>query len=462
MKRSCRLFGTKGNENPAKEDFQVKEKVAVVSLGCSKNLVDSEFITGILNDAGYNLTDSLKDAQTIIVNTCGFIKEAKEESVDTILSLARYKKDGFCRRLIVAGCLPQRYSGELAREMPEVDCFVGTGHIADIPGIIKGSINKRIIVGSPGTLYNKGTLKSAPLSNGSAYIKIAEGCSNRCSYCAIPIIRGNFRSRDEGLIIREAIDLSEKGVKEINLIAQDTTSYGRDRGDTSLTGLLKKLAAIDGIEWIRLLYLHPLRIDSELLKLIAREEKICKYIDIPFQHVNGAILKAMNRAMEREEILRLIDTIRETVLKPVLRTTFIVGFPGEDEGAFEELIEFVDKVKFDHIGAFKYSPEDGTPAYAMKGRVSDAVKDERYKRLMDIQADISLAKNKALIGSIKKAIIERADKENPYVLKARIEGQAPDGVDGVTYITKGETSAGSMVDVKITDAEYYDLIGEII
>ena len=436
-------------------------KVSVVTLGCPKNLVDSEVMTGLIQEAGFELTGDLEEAEAIIVNTCGFIKDAKEESIETVLDLARYKEIGRCRKLIMAGCLSQRYYRELMDEMPEVDHFVGTGGIPRIPDILRGMEERRDLVGDPSYLYDASTPRLLSSLTGSAYVKIAEGCSNHCSYCAIPIVRGEFRSRDMESIEREVRDLAGKGVKEINLIAQDTTSYGRDRDGTDLLALLKRLVRVEGIEWIRLLYLHPARVGDDLLKFIRDEEKVCRYIDLPLQHIDDRVLKAMGRGVRERDIRELIERIRAVIPSVILRTTFIVGFPGEDEEAFERLLSFTEEVEFDRLGAFTYSKEEGTPASGMDGQVPERVKRRRYRELMKIQKGIARKKNKDLVGSVQRVLVEGMSDESPYILQARTEGQAPD-VDGVTYITGGDAMAGQMVLARIVDAGDYDLVGEIL
>lgn len=435
-------------------------KVAVVTLGCPKNLVDSEVMTGLIKEAGFELTGDPGVADAIIVNTCGFIEDAKEESIETVLELARYKEEGRCRRLIMAGCLSQRYHKELMTEMPEVDHFVGTGEIGRIADILRGIENERSIVGNPTYLYDASTPRLLSSTSGSAYVKIAEGCSNHCSYCTIPLVRGEFRSRKVESVEREVMELALRGVREINLIAQDTTSYGRDGGDGDLVTLLKRLVQIDGIEWIRLLYLHPARLGEDLLRVIRDEEKICKYVDLPLQHIDDRILRAMGRGVGEKEIRQLIERIREIIPGVTLRTTFIVGFPGEDEEAFEKLLDFVEEMEFDRLGAFTYSREEGTVAYRMEGQVSERVKKRRYRELMLLQREIALRKNRGLIGSIQRALVEGVSDESPYLFQARVENQAPD-VDGITYIARGEVGKGEMVSLLITDAGPYDLVGEV-
>ena len=437
------------------------EKICLISLGCPKNLVDSEVMLGILEEEGYHLTASEDDADVLIVNTCGFIGDAKEESIDEILRLAEYKKNGRCRLLIVTGCLTQRYKDELANELPEVDYFIGTGEYFRIAEIIKKGAENKVIVDKPLYVHDYTTPRILATPRYSAYVKVAEGCSNHCSYCTIPMIRGEFRSRTATSIVKEVENLAGQGVKEINLIAQDITSFGRDTKDSKkLEDLLKELANVAGIEWIRLLYLYPGRITDSLLKLIKDEEKICKYIDVPVQHINNRILKAMNRTATRNEIEILIKKIRQEITDVVLRTSLIVGFPGETEKEFNELLDFVKEVEFDRLGVFKYSREEGTPAYNMKGQVSETIKNRRMRKIMTIQKKITLEKNRSLLGSSVRVLVEGVSEETDLLLKGRAVSQATD-VDGVTYINRGNADAGAIVDVRITAAGAYDLVGEI-
>lgn len=441
---------------------QHPEKICLVSLGCPKNLVDSEVMLGILRQDNFELTANEEDADILIVNTCGFIGDAKEESIETILRLAQYKETGKCRLLIVAGCLTQRYKDELAKEMPEVDFFIGTGEYPKIADIIKYGSKQRVIAGIPEYVHDYDTPRILATPRYSAYIKIAEGCSNHCSYCTIPAIRGKFRSRPPHSVIKEIENLAAQGVKEINLIAQDTTSYGRDIGGSAgLENLLAKAAKVKGIEWVRLLYLYPNRITKNLIRLMRDEEKICKYIDMPIQHINSRILKAMNRNITRPQIEDTIAMIRQEIPDAALRTSLIVGFPGETEEEFEELLNFVKETQFDRLGAFKYSQEEDTPAYKMKGQIPENVKKSRLKKIMRAQAKISADKNKLLVGTVQRVLVEGLSDETEFLLKGRTTAQAPDNIDGITYINQGTASPGDIVDVLITDAGEYDMIGEI-
>ncbi|KAF0219782.1 MAG: ribosomal protein S12 [Geobacteraceae bacterium] len=442
-----------------------KEKVSLVSLGCPKNLVDAEVMLGYLAKEGFEVTTDEREADIIIVNTCSFIKEAKQESVDTILDLADRKHDGRCRLLVVTGCLPQRYQEELARELPEVDIFVGTGDYPRIAEIIaeKGTTSEQLrYTGDPNLLYDEELprLKSSPYY--SAYLKIAEGCSNCCSYCVIPSLRGAFRSRPMDKLLREARELVTGGVREINLIAQDITGYGKDLPESSsLENLLKELVKLEGLRWIRLLYAYPDGITAGLIQLIKSEAKVCKYMDIPLQHISDPILKRMNRRSSEAEIRGLIARLRNEIPEITLRTSLIVGFPGETEEDFKKLLHFVEETQFDRLGVFCYSREEGTPAAEMPDQVSERIKRERYKKLMRVQARVSFKRNRRLIDTIEQVIVEGFSEETELLLKGRSSRQAPD-IDGLVYITAGEARVGDIVNLRITDSSDYDLIGEIV
>ncbi len=442
-----------------------KEKVSLVSLGCPKNLVDAEVMLGYLAGEGYEVTTDEHEAEIIIVNTCSFIKEAKQESIDTILDLADRKHDGRCRLLVVTGCLPQRYQEELAGELPEVDIFVGTG---DYPRIAEIIAEQRRVggqiryTGDPNFLYNEEfpRLKSSP--GYSAYLKIAEGCSNCCSYCVIPSLRGSFRSRPMEVLLHEARGLVEGGVKELNLIAQDITAYGRDLADgASLEALIGELVKISGLSWIRLLYAYPDGIRDSLIRLIRDEEKVCKYLDIPLQHISDPILRQMKRRSTESEIRALLTKLREEIPRIALRTSLIVGFPGETEEDFRKLLHFVEESQFDHLGVFCYSREEGTPAATMPAQVSERVKRDRYKKLMRAQSRVSFRRNRRLVNTMDRVIIEGYSEETDLLLKGRSARQAPD-IDGQVYITAGAADVGDIVTLRITDSSDYDLIGEIV
>ena len=443
----------------------MREKVSMVSLGCPKNLVDAEVMLGFLDRNGYEVTTDEKEADIIIVNTCSFIKEAKQESIDTILDLADRKHDGCCKLLIVTGCLPQRYKEELSRELPEVDIFIGTGDYPRISEIIEekrktaGQLN---YIGNPYLTYDENfpRLKSTPLY--SAYLKIAEGCSNCCSYCLIPSLRGSFHSRPMDKLLQEAHELVAGGVKELNIVAQDVTHYGSDLAeDASLEALLQEMVKIEGLRWIRLLYAYPDGITDGLIQLIKTEEKICKYLDIPLQHISDSVLCGMKRRGGAAEIRTLLATLRAEIPDIALRTSLIVGFPGETEEDFTKLLHFVEEAQFDRLGVFCYSREEGTPAAEMPDQISERVKRERCKKIMKMQARVSFKRNRRLIDSLEQVIIEGYSDETDLLLKGRSSRQAPD-IDGQVYITAGNAIVGDIVMLKITDSSDYDLIGEIV
>ena len=437
----------------------------MISLGCPKNLVDSEVMLGLLKQKGWTPSET-DDAHVVIVNTCGFIREAKEESIETILSLAAAKEGGRVRKLVVAGCLPQRYGRELLPELPEVDLFVGTGEFHRIADLLdrstRGKLTRKQWVDSPEFLYDHRTPRIHSSPPGSMYLKVSEGCANFCSYCVIPRIRGRLRSRPISSILKEAEQAVSRGVKEINLIAQDITAYGKDRRDgSSLVQLLKGLVKVEGVRWIRLLYAHPAHLTEGLVHLIRDEEKVCKYLDLPIQHADEGILKAMNRPPLKRKMPDLIDWVRREIPGVVLRTSLIVGFPGETERSFHRLLEFVQEAQFDRLGVFSYSPEEGTPAAALKDQVQDRIKLRRSRQIMRLQKGISLKKQKALIGSRVPVLVERPGSSPDLLWEGRTQGQAPE-VDGVTFLTKGRAHAGDMVNVRILDAGPYDLFGEIL
>jgi ribosomal protein S12 methylthiotransferase len=443
----------------------VKQKVSMVSLGCPKNLVDAEVMLGVLSKNEYEITMDEKDADVIIVNTCSFIKEAKQESIDAILDLAERKHDGRCHTLIVSGCLPQRYQEELATELPEVDIFIGTGDYPRIAEILaeKGGIEGQLrYVGDPDYIYDE----SLPRLNSSpawySYLKIGEGCSNCCSYCIIPQLRGAYRSRPLDALVAEAERLVARGVKEINVISQDITRYGNDlENGSTLETLVRRLVAIDGLRWVRLLYAYPDGITDSLIELIRDEPKVCKYLDIPIQHISDPVLKAMKRRSSEQQIRDLIAKLRSRIPGIALRTSLIVGFPGETFEDFSKLMQFIEQTHFDRLGVFCYSREEGTPAAELAEQVSERVKRERYRKLMRAQARLSFRHNRGLIGQTEEVIVEGYSEETELLLKGRSSRQAPD-IDGQVYITAGTADVGDIVTLRITDSSDYDLIGEIV
>ncbi|HWJ04100.1 MAG TPA: 30S ribosomal protein S12 methylthiotransferase RimO, partial [Verrucomicrobiae bacterium] len=403
------------------------------------------------------------EAEVIVVNTCGFIAAAKEESVNTILEMARFKETGQCRALIVTGCLAQKYREELLAELPELDAITGTGDIDKIAEIAWRALEGERVdqVNLPKYIYDHQAPRYRMTPGYSAYVKVAEGCDNRCSYCVIPEMRGAYRSRPMESILTEVRELAAAGVKEILLIAQDTTRYGQELyGEYKLPELIRSIAPIKGIEWIRLLYCYPTHFTQELIDTMANEPKVCKYLDLPLQHADNAILRAMHRRGTNAEIEDLITRLRKAMPGLALRTTFIVGFPGETEENFQTLLDFVAKMRFDRLGVFTYSQEEGTPAGAREDQIPQAVKDERQDRLMSMQSEIAAAINAQWIGKKVRVLVEgtTGDPERPYV--GRTERDAPE-IDGQVYFSGPETTVGSMLDVLVTGAETYDLIGEI-
>jgi len=426
----------------------------MVSLGCPKNQVDAEQMLGVLAGSGFEITPDRNEADVIVVNTCGFIESAKEESIEAVLEAARQKKEGRCVKVIIAGCLAQRYKDELLKELPEADAVIGTAEIGRIGEICKealGATHQLLRVSSPAMVYGFPRLSTTPRHY--RYLKIAEGCSNRCSYCAIPIIRGNFKSRPFDSILDEARALADEGAKELILLAQDSTAY-RDK-EADLAMLLKALTRVPGIEWVRLMYAYPGRISKALMTVMAEEEKICKYLDIPVQHIDDKVLAAMNRRGASADIRKTIEGLRKKVPGIALRTSLIVGFPGETEAAFKRLLAFVKETEFEHLGVFTYSPEEGTAAYALKATVSEAIAADRLRRIMQAQAKISLKKNRVLVNTHHRVLV---DGMEDMALTARLQTQAPE-IDGMVYLSEVEAEPGQFVDITITDAAEYDLMG---
>ena len=473
-------------------------KIGLISLGCPKNLVDSEVMLGLAREAGHELTKDAAGADVLVVNTCAFIDSAKQESIDTILEMAEHKKGGACKRLIVTGCLGERYRDELKKEIPEIDAVLGTGEVpaivSAIAGVAKpgtsplsffrtsehlepGTVNPELgtrnpepgpLHPAPGTLnplpdylYDADTPRVFATPRHYAYIKVAEGCDYKCAFCIIPTLRGHYRSRSSESIVREARMLASQGVKELLLISQDTTFYGVDRGERgALARLLRDLNTVDGLEWIRLLYLYPTTIDDATLAAMAECEKVCKYIDLPLQHASNAVLKRMKRPGTRQHYDRLLDRIRTRVPGVALRTTFIVGFPGETERDVMELCRFVEDQSFDHLGVFTYSHEEGTSAYEFKDGLSGAVKARRRQRVMSLQKRLVAKRCKSRIGQRTRVIVDGPSSDHDLVLKGRLSTQAPD-IDASVYLTDCDPSsyrAGDFADVEIVDARAYDLI----
>jgi len=442
----------------------LKPPAYLVSLGCAKNLVDSEVMLGYLLKAGYSIASSPARARIIIINTCSFIKEAEAEAFATIAELARYKEAGMCTTLIVTGCLPQRYGESLAQKIPQADAFIGTGDFPRIAEIIGKQTEKnafpRFYLGRPLYLYDDATPRINSSLPGYAYVKIAEGCSHACSFCVIPRIRGPFRSRQPDSVIREVSNLAAQGIKEINLIAQDTTMYGKDLSPPAgLPLLLQRLAKVEGIEWIRLLYANPQHVSETLIDVIREEKALCPYLDLPFQHNNPEILKAMKRRGDPDVFAALIGRLRQRIPQITIRTTLMVGFPGETDAQFQDLLAFVRQVEFDRLGVFAYSNEEGTAAGWLPHQVPHEIKEERRNVIMAAQAEISRKKNRKLVGTIQKVLLEQKERSGG---SGRIASQAPE-VDGITrVIFDGHLALGKVYPARITEAGSYDLKGIII
>ncbi|MGB2599436.1 MAG: 30S ribosomal protein S12 methylthiotransferase RimO [Candidatus Omnitrophota bacterium] len=440
------------------------KNIYLLSLGCPRNLVDSEVLRGLLDKKGFSLVDDPEGSDVAIVNTCGFIEDAKQESVDIILRLAELKKEGKIGKLIVAGCLSQRYPFELTKEIKEIDGVFGTADFVKIPDMISAiAAGEKIkeVSRSPDFMYDEKYERKFLTPAHYAYVKIQEGCSNRCSYCVIPELKGPRRSRTIESVLNEVKDLkTSHNVKEVILIGQDTTSFGIDRsGKPELAELLKKVSAVMGDSWVRLLYTHPAHFTDELIETIARADNVCKYIDLPIQHASDKILRQMNRRSSKNEIKDLIGKIRGGIKDVTLRTSVIVGFPGETDSDFKELVDFLKEIRFDKLGAFIYSPEEGTEAVKFDGQVPEEIKKARFDEIMKLQQEISLENNLKYTGKALKIIVDDKDEEDPEQFIGRTQMDAPE-VDGVIYLRGKNISVGEFVDVKVTGSMEYDLIGE--
>ena len=438
-------------------------KIALESLGCSKNLMDAEIMTGILKEKGYEFVEEFAEANIIIVNTCGFIRDAKQESIDTIVELSQLKEFGKLKYLIVTGCLAQRYADELLEEIPEIDAIVGTGNFMNISEIIDRLESEKNVteIGNIEFAFDETLPRYVSTPEHMAYLKIGEGCSNHCTYCIIPKLRGKYRSRKIEDIVEEAKSLASEGVKELVVIAQDTTRYGEDLyGEAKLAELLEELAGIEGIKWIRIMYSYPESITEKLIDVIAAHDNICSYFDMPIQHASNRVLKRMNRRTSKEDIRNKVEMIRSKIPDAVIRTTVIVGFPGETEEDLEELIEFMKEIKFDRLGAFAYSREEDTPADRMDGHMDEEIKEERRDRVMMVQQAISEEINQKREDKVFEVLIEEEAEEGVYV--GRTQGDAEE-IDSVVYVNSDEElEIGSFVNVYITEAMEYDLIGDVV
>lgn len=457
-----------------KSDMQ---KIGFVSLGCPKNLVDSEVMMGQLKQHGYELTTDRQAADVIVVNTCGFIQSAKEESINTILEMAELKDSANLKRLVVAGCLVERYRQDLLNQLPEVDAVLGTSEIEKIVAAVDPAAaaqqdaafvasNAWMTRGLPTYLYDENAPRVLATPKHFAYVKIAEGCDHTCGFCAIPQMRGKYRSRRAGSILREAEQLAAQGVKELVLISQDSTQYGLDLGiKDGLADLLRSLARVDGIEWLRVMYTYPNSLSDATLQAMADEPKVCNYLDMPLQHASAAMLKRMRRGGNRQLLEKLLARAKQFVPGIALRTTFIVGFPGETDEDFAELMEFVREVEFDRVGVFTYSDEEGTHGYELDGKVPARVMRSRRAKLMREQAQISKKKNRALIGQRFRALLEGVSQETELLLQARLESQAPE-VDGhvlINDVPEGFAGRpGDFIQIEITEAHDYDLVARVV
>ena len=434
-------------------------KVGMISLGCNKNRVDSETALGLLRDRGYEFTGDPAAADVLMVNTCGFIESAKEESIDAILEMAEYKKTGRCRLLVVTGCLAQRYEKSLLEEIPEIDLLMGVNQYERLADAIEDALQgqKQSLCQEKFDFFEQDRVLTTP--GYTAYTRIGDGCNNRCTFCAIPLIRGHYRSRGEKEILEEVRRLAEQGVREHILVAQDTTRYGTDwQEHSALPDLMEKAAAIPGVDWLRVLYCYPDETDRRLLDVMASHDNICKYLDLPIQHINDDILRRMHRRGDSSDIRRCLRLARERGF--ALRTSIIVGFPGETEEQFRELLDFVEEAEFDRLGAFAYSAEEDTPAARMPDQIPEEIKQERLDRLMTLQARISLRRNRLRVGTVEKVLV--TDRSDDGFLLGRSQFEAPETDGEIVFTGKGSPEIGSFVQVKITSAKTYDLTGEML
>lgn len=440
-------------------------KLALISLGCSKNLVDSEHYLGILSKRkGMELTSEVSEADIVIVNTCGFIGDAKKESIETILEVSEFKETGNLKKLIVAGCLAQKYSDEILKELPEVDAVIGTGDIDKIEKVVDEILeNKKVVETKNMTfLANADTERVITTASHTAYLKISEGCNRSCTYCIIPQMRGRLRSRSIEDIVEEAKRLVASGVREINLLAQETTEYGIDLyGDKKLAALMRELCKIEGLKWLRTYYMHPEYVTDELIEVMRTEDKICKYFDVPIQHVSDNILRNMARAKSGEQVKSVLARIRKAIPDATIRTTLIVGFPGETEENFEELKDFVREFEFDYAGVFKYSREEDTVAYRLPDQVPEEIKERRYAELVNLQSEIAERKNRRFLGQEVEVMIDGVSAESEYLLEGRTRGQALE-IDGKVLTTDGTAKPGEIVKVKFEQNFEYDFVGPIV
>jgi ribosomal protein S12 methylthiotransferase len=442
----------------------VSKKIHFVSLGCVKNRVDTEVMLGVATGGGWKIVDEPDEAEVIVVNTCGFIGEAKKESIDTIFELAEYKKVGACKKLVVTGCLSQRYSGDLAKQMPEVDHFLGSSDMMKLGPVLQGKA-ERMLVGNPADWVVKATdPRVVTQSRASAWLKLAEGCNRTCSFCVIPQIRGKQRSRTADDVVAEAEQLVGNGAIELNLVSQDTVAWGRDLARDArspLADLVRRVADVKGLRWLRLFYLYPETIDEALIDLLANHPRVVPYVDMPLQHAADAMLKRMRRGHGKDRQKRVVERLRKAVPGLTFRTAFIVGHPGETQAEYDELVEFVQWARFEHAVVFRYSDEETCAAHEMPDKVRALTSANRARKLMGIQRKIARDKNKALIGRELEVLVEGPSEEHELVMKGRHAGQAPE-IDGSVYLSEGESFAGEMRRVRIAQASDFDLVGELL
>jgi ribosomal protein S12 methylthiotransferase len=437
-------------------------RVGLVSLGCPKNLVDSEVMLGHLQRRGHQLTSDAREADVIVVNTCAFIESARQESVDAVLEMAREKQTGRARRLVVTGCLAQRYDAELRREIPEIDATLGTGQVDEIVAAVEGSASAVDDSGRPTWLYDHLSPRVLATPSYMAYVKISEGCDYACSFCIIPKLRGRHRSRPPADVVAEVRSLGARGVREVVLVAQDSTRYGLDLGmRDGLAGLLARLGQVDGISWIRVMYAYPATLSDAILDAIAREEKVVKYVDIPLQHASERVLERMKRPTGRRHLLGLVERMRERVPGIAIRTSFIVGFPGETEADFDELLRFVEAADFDSVGVFTFSEEEGTASFGLQHRVAPGTRERRRRTLMARQRRICESRNRRRLGERAPVLVEGTHPETDLLLRGRLPSQAPE-IDGAVILNEGRAAPGDLVDCEITDAYAYDLVARIV
>ncbi|HET7824819.1 MAG TPA: 30S ribosomal protein S12 methylthiotransferase RimO [Anaeromyxobacter sp.] len=440
----------------------MSSRVYLHTLGCPKNRVDSEVMLGTLTEAGFRLVQDPAQADIVVVNTCGFIESAKVESIDAIVELAELKRTGRAKKLVVAGCLVQRHAGELAEALPEVDHFVGTGAYQDIARIVSDAQAKRLVVPDPDFVHSAASPRVNSLPSHTAYLKISEGCDNACAFCIIPKLRGPQRSRPVSDVVAEAEALAAQGAIELSVVAQDLTAFGYDLpGKPRLHDLVRALAKVDGIRWIRLHYAYPRDVPDALVRAIAEEPKVVKYLDMPLQHSSDRLLRSMRRGRDSAFLRKLLARLRAGIPGLALRTSLIVGLPGETEADFADLLSFVREQRFERLGVFEYSPEEGTPAAEMARQVPDAVKRERRDRIMEVQQSISRAHQRAMIGRRLEVLVEGASEETEHLLAGRHAQQAPE-IDGLTYVNDGLAYPGEIATVEVTDASEYDLVGRVV